>query len=102
MRRRLVPQVLELLGRGVATEYLVAVRVAPKARYNVASCPCLADEEFSPRSQVGRSVGSFLFSVLDATFLEGEVLRVAEGEPEKVLLHRRKFAVHPKVDAFEG
>ena len=36
MGRRLGPQVLRLFGRGGAAEYLVAVRVAPEARYDVA------------------------------------------------------------------
>ncbi len=102
MRRRLGPQVLELLRRGVATEYLVAVRVAPEARYDVACRPGLADEEFGHRSQVGWGVGRFLLSVLDAPVVEGEVLGVVQRQPVKVSLHWRQFVVHPQVNAFEG
>src|SRR5829696_6357940 len=49
VRRRLGPQILEFLRCGVATEYLAAVRVAPKARYDAAGCPGLADDEFGHR-----------------------------------------------------
>jgi hypothetical protein len=84
VRRRLGPQILEFLRCGVATEYLVAVRVAPKARYDVAGCPGLADDEFGHRPQVGRSAGCFLVGMADATLVEGEILGVAQRQPEKV------------------
>ncbi len=74
MRRRLGPQVLELLRRGGATQYLVAVRVAPKAHYDVAGSSGLREHELSHRPQVGRSVGRFLLSVLNAPLVEGKVL----------------------------
>src|SRR5215211_8373165 len=102
VRRRLGPQVLELLRRGIATEYLVAVWVAPKARYDVAGSPGLADAELGHRPQVGRCVGSFLLSVLNASLVEGEVLGVTQRQPEKVPLHRSQLTVHPQLDAFEG
>ena len=102
MRRRLGPQVLELLRRGGATQYLVAVRVAPKARYDAAGSPSLRDSELSHYPQVVRSVDCFLLSVPNATLVEGEVFGVAERQSEKVSLHGPQFAIHPQVDAFEG
>ncbi len=45
MRRRLGPQILKLLRRGLAAEYLVAVRVATEARYNVAGGLGLGDHD---------------------------------------------------------
>jgi hypothetical protein len=45
VRRRLGSQVFELLGRGGATQYLVAVRVAPKARYDATGGLGLRDPE---------------------------------------------------------
>ena len=101
MRWCLGPQVLELLLSGVATEYLVAVRVAPKARYDVTGGPSLADAELSHRPQVGRGVGSFFLSMLNAPLLEGEVFGVTRRQPEKVSLHGPQFMVHPQVDAFD-
>src|SRR5215212_1487467 len=89
VRRRLGPQVLKLLRRGGAPEYLVAVRVAPEACYDVAGSLGLADAEFGHRPQVGRSVGCFLLGVAHAPFVEGEVLGVAQRQPEKVSLHGR-------------
>src|SRR3712207_8349049 len=43
-----------LFRSGVAPEYLVAVRVASKARYDVAGSPGLVDAEFGHCSQVDR------------------------------------------------
>ena len=102
MRRRLGPQVLELLRRAVAAENLVAVRVATEARYDVAGSPGLRNPEFGPRSEVRRRVGRFLLGVANAALVEGEVLRVTQGKPEEKTLHCRQLAVHPQVDAFEG
>ena len=102
MRRRLGPQVLELLRRGGATEYLVAVRVAPKARYDAAGCPSLRDSELSHYPQVVRSVDCFLLSVLNATLVEGDLFGVTQRQPEEVSLHGLQFTIHPQVDAFDG
>jgi hypothetical protein len=57
VRRRLGPQVLKLLRRGVAAEYLVAVRVATEARYDVAGSLGLRNPKLGPRPAVGRRVG---------------------------------------------
>ena len=54
------------------------MRVAPKARYDVAGSLGLRDSELGHHPQVGRSVGRFLLSVLDASLVEGEILRVAK------------------------
>ena len=78
------------------------MRVAPKARYDVAGSLGLRDPELSHRPQVGRGVGHFLLSVLNAALVEGEVLRVAQRQPEEVSLHGLQFTIHPQVDAFEG
>src|SRR5687768_7155321 len=86
-RRCLGPQVLELLRRGGATQYLVAVRVAPKARDDAAGSPSLRDHELSHYPQVGRSVGCFLLSVLNATLVEGDLFGVTQRQPEKDSLH---------------
>ena len=102
MRRRLGPQVLELLRSGVATEYLVAVRVTPKARYDVTGSPGLRDPELGHRPQVGQRVGRFLLGVLNASLVEGEVLGVTQRQPEEVSLHGLQFTIHPQVDAFDG
>jgi len=102
VRRRFGPQVLQLLRRGDAAEYLVAVRVAPEARYDVAGGFSLRDPELGHRPPMGRRVCCFLLRVADATLVEGKVLRVAEGEPEEHPLHGAQLAVHPQVDAFEG
>ena len=83
MRRRLGPQVLELLRRAVAAEYLVAVRVATEARYDVAGSPGLRNPELGPHPEVGRRVGRFLLGVANAVLVEGEVLRVTQGKPEE-------------------
>ena len=63
MRRRLGSQVFELLGRGGATQYLVAVRVAPKARYDATGGLGLRDPELVWRLEVRRCVGRFLLGV---------------------------------------
>src|SRR5215208_6682079 len=76
VRRRLVLQVLELLRRGVAAEQLVSVRVATEARYNVAGSLGLRNPKLGPRPKVERCFGCFLFSVANASIVEGEVLRV--------------------------
>jgi hypothetical protein len=57
VRRRLGPQVLKLLRCGVAAEYLVAVRVATEARYDVAGSLGLRNPKLGPRPAVGRRVG---------------------------------------------
>ena len=82
MRWRFGPQVLHLLWPGGAAEHLVAVRVAPEARYDVAGGFGLRDPELGHRPPVGRRVCCFLLRVADATLMEGKVIRVAEGEPE--------------------
>ena len=71
MGRRLGPQVLQLFRRGGAPQYLVAVRVAPEARYHVAYCPGLRDAELGLHLAVGRSLGHLLLLVADALLLEG-------------------------------
>ncbi len=76
MRRRLGPQVLELLRRGVASENLVAVRVVTEARYDVAGSLGLRNPELGPRLEVGRRVGRFFLGVANAALVQGEVLRV--------------------------
>ncbi len=83
MRRRLGPQVLELLRRALAAEYLVAVRVATEARYDVVGSLGLRNPELGPRPEVGRRVGRFLLGVANAALLEGEVLRVTQGKPKE-------------------
>ena len=60
MRRRLGPQVLDLLRRGGATEYLVAVRVATEARYDIVCCLRLRDPELVHRLEAQRCVGRLL------------------------------------------
>jgi hypothetical protein len=102
VRRRLGPQVLKLLRRGVAAENLVAVRVATEARYDVAGSLGLRNPELGPRPEVGRRVGRFLLGVANAALVEGEVLRVTQGKPEEKTLHGRQPAVHPQLDAFDG
>ncbi len=75
MRRRLGPQVLQLLRRGGSPQYLVAVRVATEAPYHVAGGLGLGDPELGPRLEVGRGgVGRLLLGVEDATLVEGEVV----------------------------
>ena len=102
MRRRLGPQVLELLRRGVAAEYLVAVRVATEACYDVAGSLGLRNPELGARPEVGRRVGRFLLGVANAALVEGEVLRVPQGKSEEHPLYGRQLAVHPQADAFDG
>ena len=102
MRRRLGPQVLKLLPRRLAAEYLVAVRVATKARYDVAGSLGLRNPELGPRPEVRRRVGSLLLSMANAALVEGEVLRVTQGEPEEHPLHGPQLTVHPQLDAFDG
>ena len=74
MRRRLGPQVLEFLRRGVAAQYLVAVRVASEARYNVSGGLSLGDHELEQRPEVRRGVGRFLLGMVDTALVEGEML----------------------------
>ena len=100
--RRLGPQVLELFRRGVAAEYLVAVRVASEARYNVAGSLCLRNPELGACPEVRRRVGRLLLGVEDAAIMEGEVLTVSQGKPEEQPLHGTQLAVHSQVDAFDG
>jgi hypothetical protein len=70
------PQVLDLLRRGLAAEYLIAVRVPTEARYDVAGSLGLRNLELGPRPAVRRHLGSFLLGVSDTALLEGEILRV--------------------------
>ena len=79
MRRRLGPQVLQLLRRGGTTEYLVAVRVAPKALYDATGSLGLRDPKLGHRPQVGLGVGCFLLSVLNATLVESEILECLDA-----------------------
>ena len=102
MRRRFGPQVLELLRRGVAAEYLVAVRVATEARYDVAGSLGLRNPELSARPEVGRRAGRFLLGVANAAHVQGEVLRVNQRKPEEKTLYGPQLAFHPQVDAFDG
>ena len=102
MRRCLGPQILQLFRRGGVPQYLVAVRVAPKAHYDAAGCLGLRDHELSHCPQMGRGVGHFLLSVLNATLVESEVFGVTQRQPEKASLHALQFTIHPQVDAFEG
>ena len=102
MRWCLGPQVLKLLGRAVAAEYLVAVRVATEAPYYVAGSLGLRNPELGPRPEVRRRVGRFLLGVANAALVEAEVLRVTQGKPEEHSLHGPQLAVHPQVDAFDG
>src|SRR4028119_1808719 len=102
VRRRLGPQVFELLQGGLPAEYLVAVRVATKARYDVAGSLGLRNSELGPRPEMQRRVGRFLLGVEDAALVEGEVLRVTKRKPEEHPLHGPQLAVHPKADAFES
>ena len=84
MRWRLGPQVLKLLRRTVATEeYLVAVRVATEARYDVAGSLGLRNPELGARSEVRQCVGRFLLGVANAALVEGEILRVTQGKQKK-------------------
>ena len=83
MRWCLGPQVLKLLGRAVAAEYLVAVRVATEAPYYVAGSLGLRNPELGPRPEVRRRVGRFLLGVANAALVEAEVLRVTQGKPEE-------------------
>ena len=76
MRWYLGPQVLKLLGRAVAAEYLVAVGVASEAPYDIAGSLGLRNPELGPRPKVRRRVGRFLHGVANAALVEGEVLRV--------------------------
>ena len=78
MRWRLGPQVLKLLRRTVAAEYLVAVRVATEARYDVAGSLGLRNPELGAHSEVGRRVGRFLLGVANAALVKGEVVRVTQ------------------------
>ena len=89
VRRRLGSQVFELLGRGGATQYLVAVRVAPKAPYDATGGLGLRDPELVQHLEVQRCVGRFLLGVADATLVESEVLGVAQRQPEEVPLLAR-------------
>jgi hypothetical protein len=59
----LCPKVFELLRRGVATEYLVAVRVASEARYDLASSLGLRNPELGACPEVGGRVCRFLLGV---------------------------------------
>src|SRR5215208_2090952 len=72
------PQVLQLLRCALATEDLVAVRVASEARYHVAGSLGLRNLKLGPRPAVRRYVGRFFLGVEDAALLEGEVLRVTQ------------------------
>jgi hypothetical protein len=71
VRRRLGPQVFQLLRRGGATEYLVAVRVAPEPLYDVPGSLGLRDHELVHRYEARRGVGRFLLCVADAALVEG-------------------------------
>ena len=93
---RLGPQVLKLLRRTVAAEYLVAVRVATEARYDVAGSLGLRNPELSARPEVGRRVGRFLLSVANAALVQGEVLRVTQRKPEEKTLHGPSSRSIPK------
>src|SRR4028118_2043436 len=81
VRRRLGPQVFELLQGGLPAEYLVAVRVATKARYDVAGSLGLRNSELCPLPEMQRRVGRFLLGVANAALVEGEVLRVTKRKP---------------------
>ena len=83
MRWCLGPQVLDLLRRGLAAEYLIAVRVPTEARYDVAGSLGLRNLELGPSPAVGRRVGSFLLGVSNIALLDGEVLRVTQRKPEE-------------------
>jgi hypothetical protein len=74
MRRRLGPQVLQLLQRRGSPQYLVAVRVATKAPYHVAGGLGLGDPELCPRLEVRRGAGCLLLFVEDAALVKGEVV----------------------------
>ncbi len=102
VRRRLGPQVLELLRRGLAAQYLVTVRVATEARYDIAGSLGLRDSKLVQRLEVWRSIRCFLLSVEDTTFVESEILGVAQREPEEKTLHGPQLTIHPQVDAFDG
>src|SRR4028119_1036809 len=102
MRRRLGPQILKLLRGGLPAEDLVAVRVATKARYDVAGSFGLRNPELCSRPEVQRCVGRFLLSVANAALVEGEGLRVTKRKPEEHPLHGPQLAVHPQADAFES
>ena len=83
MRRRLGPQVLQLLRRGGAPQYLVAVRVAPEARYDVAVSPSLVEVGLVEPSETRRGVGNFLLAVADASLMQSQVLGVPERKQEE-------------------
>ena len=102
MRWCLGPQVLELFGRGGTPQYLVAVWVAPEARYHVAGPLGQRDPELGHRPQVRRCVGRFLLSVVDDPLLVGWILRVAEGHPKEGPLHGGELSVHPRVYSLYG
>jgi hypothetical protein len=100
--RCLGPQVLQLFGRGGAPQYLVAVRVAPEARYHVAGPLGLGDPKLGFHLAVGRSLGRRLLGVADAALLEGWILRVTQGHPKEDPLHASQLSVHPRFDALYG
>src|SRR4028119_2071822 len=82
VRRRLGPQVFELLRGGLPAEYLVAVRVATKARYDVAGSLGLRNSELCPLPEMQRRVGRFLLGVEDAALVGGGGRRGSQREPE--------------------
>jgi hypothetical protein len=102
VRRCLGLEILKLLWCGLATEYLIAVRVPTEARYDVAGSLGLRNLELGPRLAVRRHVGSFLLGVSNIALLEGEILRVTQRKPEEKTLRGRQSAVHPPLDAFDG
>ncbi len=102
MRRRLGPQVLKLLRRTVATEYLVAVRVATEARYDVAGSLGLRNPELGAHSEVVGALAASSSGVANAALVESEIPRVTQGKPEEKTLRGPQLAVHPQVDAFDG
>ena len=50
------------------------MRVATKARYDVAGSLGLRNPELGPRPEMRRRVGRFLLSVANAALVEGEVV----------------------------
>ena len=83
MNRNLISQVLGLFGRRGATQHLVAVRVVPEARYDVAVSPSLVEVGLVEPSETRRGVGNFLLAVADASLMQSQVLGVPERKQEE-------------------
>jgi hypothetical protein len=83
VNRNFISQVLGLFGRRGGTQHLVAVRVAPEARYDVVASPSLVEVGLVEPSETRRGVGNFLLTVAGASLMQARI-RSARAEARRI------------------